>query len=441
MLTPHPPRPPYPPDPEPLAEGSDLWLAASLKSPSWAADPYPLAALLGRHWEPVYDYAVLCAPSTGSSAAALAAAAVHQVLRGLERSGPGAALRPRLLTSVRDIAAAWSLDPYTAPVPAHSLPPAAHPPTTPPPAADTHDTPATHDDSAGPTGDRTPARASRLALCSFQSLPPTAQCLLWHTAVEAEPVSFPAALLALDIGTALTELEAARGQFRSGLLRSHAELAAPAECRVYGRLLDAHTRRGKAFPPHVQHHLLVCPRCAGAAIQLNLFERRLGLLLAQAVLGRPAKDYLASRPGRRLPRTEPAAEPPREARSKRPGRHRLVPGALPPSPGPPARIAAKVLLAGVGLASAFTLGGVLTATVWPPASTGAGPVVPGSLDTTRTASGTPDAKAPPVDVPPDPAATTFTPESRPIAGVGPVDEGTRPLPEESISAVMRSDRG
>jgi hypothetical protein len=417
VFTAHDTRPLYPVGPEPLAGGSDQRLAASLRVPSWATDPYPLAALLGRHWEPVYDYAALCAASTGSSAGALAAAAVHQVFRSLQRSGPVAALRPRLLMAVRDIAEAWAVDPDASPGP---------------PGAGTGA-------GASRTGDR------RLALLSFTSLPATAQCLLWHTVVEAEPVSVPAALLALDIGAALTELQEAREQFRTGLLRAHTELAGHAACRFYSRLLDTQTRRRQAFLPDVQHHLLACPHCAAAALQLGLFERRLGLLMAQAVLGGPAQDYLASRPGRRLPggvspalatgADEPAAAP-RQSRGRRPGRHRLVPGVMPPAAAAPPRIGARALLAGASLASVLALGTVLATVLWPSAPAGTGSAVPDDADISRTESG---ASGPATA--PGSTSAALAPGSPPPAGLSPAGEGTQSLFGQDPRGILRQGEG
>ncbi|GHJ42491.1 hydrolase [Streptomyces sp. TS71-3] len=341
----HPPHPCYPPDREPFPEESDAVLAASLRAPSWSVDPRPLGVLMQRHWEPVLDYAMLCTDLTGGHPAALAAAALHQVLRGLGRPGPAVALRPRLLMTVRSTAEAWALDGQRSHRAAE--PGAAQP-------------------GLGVARDR------GLALISFDALPPAGQCLLWHTAVEAEPVSVPAALLALDTGSALTELELARGQFRSGMLLTHAERAEQPLCRLYNRLLDAQIRRGRTLLPDVRQHLLGCPDCAAAAEQLGIFERRLGELLAQAVLGRPAADYLASRTGR--PRSvsaepDPADPSPPPGGHRRPGRHRVAAGSPAPArePAPP-RGYTRALLTGVGLASALALGAAVTSTLWPAGS-------------------------------------------------------------------------
>ncbi|GHH73278.1 hydrolase [Streptomyces sulfonofaciens] len=421
MPTHHPPRPSYLPDTEPLPGESDTALAVSLRTPSWSVDPYPLAVLLERHWEPVHDYAVLCAALTGVRAPALAAAAVHQVLKGLGRPGPAEALRPRLLTAVRRTAEAWAADRRTArPVAGAQAPGLADPP------------------------------GRQLASTSFWALPPAGQCLLWHTAVEAEPVSVPAALLALDIGSALTELEQARGQFGAGLLRIHAELSASAVCRFYSRLLDAHTRRGRAFPPDVRQHLQDCPDCGAAAEQLGMVERRLGELLAQALLGGPAGDYLASRPGRTGPGAgegPPAAPSPRTGRPRRPGRHRLPPDAEAPGrgPAPSVRGHARVLLTGVGLASALALGAVLTSTLWPvgevldaprgPEGPAAARTDAGGTGGTDGAGGTAVRQA----VPPTPSSSTW--DTGPAAYTGPAGASPGGGPHDASAGRCPDVRG
>ena len=450
MLTPPSPLPPYPPGPRPAPDQSDARLATSVRTPSATADPHALAVLLGRHWEPVYDFAVLCAPAAGGTAAALAAAAVHQVLSEAEGAG-AAALRPRLLAAVRDSAGAWTPGGPTAappcPAPAHRAGPGPRgtfgAPGSGSGAADTGG-PAVH--GLADHGDR------RLARRSFEALSPVAQCLLWHTAVEAEPVSVPAALLALDIGTALTELEEARGHFRTGLLLGHRDLAEHPTCRCYHPLLDTWPAYDR-LPPDVRHHLLGCPHCTAAVVQLDLCRRHCGLLLAQAVLGRRGADYLATRPGRRPHPTDgtaygaaggahgrarrPAVPGFRSGWGRRPGRHRLPTGDT-PSP-PTARYPLRALLVGAGLASACALGAALVAVSWPFGADDTLPQPPGET-AARTASAPPDTGAPPADVA----------DRYPSVGAGldgwPADSGSAygfrgPLPARPTGVVVRPDGG
>ncbi|WP_210585980.1 RICIN domain-containing protein [Streptomyces sp. GESEQ-35] len=332
MQSPNPPRPPYPPRPGTSPGESDRNLVAQLNGPDGGGRA--VALLLARHWRATYDYAVICLASAESSASMVATAAFHRVLV----RPTGGALRPRLLAAVRDTVKEWAAEETISAV----LP-----------------------ELRKPTGGRgllaarsvTPERR-RLAERAFRGLPGASQCLLWHTEVEAEPISVPAGLLGVDSGTATAALEQVREQFRAGCVRAHRELAPSAECRFYNRLLDVPIRRGGALLPDVQRHLMECRYCRHAAEQLSHFEGGLEVLLAETVLGWGAVRYLDSRPGRGGPRNAPAAHVLGRPRSG--GRHRPVPaGAF-----APARRHTKAVVVGVGLISLALLATVLTAKGW-----------------------------------------------------------------------------
>ncbi|MCK8437050.1 ricin-type beta-trefoil lectin domain protein [Streptomyces sp. D2-8] len=287
--------------------------------------------MLARHWRAVYEYAVICLASSEDSASMAAAAA----FRGeLARPG-GGALRPRLLTAVRETVGEWAADDGISGV----LPELRK--------------------TVGARGlraarSRTPERR-RLAERAFRSLPGASQCLLWHTEVEAEPISVPSGLLGVDAATASAALEQAREQFRSGCVRAHRELAPTQECRYYNRLLDVPMRRGGALLPDVQRHLMACRYCRHAAEQLSHFEGGLEDLLVETVLGWGARRYLASRPGRDGgQRALPAG-----------GRHRPRARALPATgrQGTPRRHT-KALAAAVGVTSLVLLATLLAARGW-----------------------------------------------------------------------------
>jgi hypothetical protein len=280
--------------------------------------------LLARHWRAAYDYASVCLVTTESSAAMVTAASFHRVLG---RPTPGA-LRPQLLMAVRDTVKDWAADDGISAL----LP-----------------------ELRKPTGGRglraaravTPERR-QLAERAFRALPGASQCLLWHTEVEAEPITIPAGLLGVDTPTAAAALEQAREQFRSGCVRAHRDLAPGRECRFYNRLLDVPIRRGGALLPDVQQHLRDCRYCRHAAEQLSHFEGGLEVLLAETVLGWGARRYLDSRPGRG---GDPAVRPGRPAGG---GRHR---------PAPPRRHT-KALVVGVGLTAVALLATVLVTKGW-----------------------------------------------------------------------------
>ncbi|MER7378835.1 ricin-type beta-trefoil lectin domain protein [Streptomyces lanatus] len=282
---------------------------------------------MARHWRATHDYAAICLVSTESSASMVAAAAFHRVLR----RPAGGALRPQLLVAVRDMVKEWAADDRIAGL----LP-----------------------ELGKPTGGRglraarsvTPERR-QIAERAFEALPGASQCLLWHTEVEAEPITIPAGLLGVDEATATAALEGVREQFRRGCVRAHGELAPTRECRFYNRLLDVPIRRGGALLPDVQQHLMECRYCRHAAEQLSHFEGGLEVLLAETVLGWGARRYLDSRPGRGGSGVTACD------RRRRGGRHR-------PERIVPPRGRAKAVAVGVGLTSLALLVTVLTAKGW-----------------------------------------------------------------------------
>ncbi|MDV9173597.1 hydrolase, partial [Streptomyces sp. W16] len=278
MSNPPPPRPPYPPPNGGAPEESDETLAARLRGRPEGEAAHSVALLMARHWQPVQDYAGVCLDATGSVPAMAAAAAFHQVFDRLTFGEHGIALRPRLLLTVRDTIREWAAEERISGV----LP-----------------------DLEKPSGGRAMRSAKsmtsenrKLAERSFQTLQPFAQCLLWHTEVEAETITVPAALLGMDTDTASAALQQAHEKFREGCVRAHRELAPTKDCSFYNRLLDVPIRRGGTLLPDVQQHLDQCRYCRFAAEQLSYFEGGLGVLLAEAVLGWGARPYLASRPGR-----------------------------------------------------------------------------------------------------------------------------------------------
>ena len=329
MQSPNPPRPPFPPRPGSSPGESDRNLVAQLGDK--AAGTRAVALLLARHWQATSEYAVICLATAESSASMVASAAFHQVLAG---RATGGALRPQLLVAVREMVKTWAAEERIAAV----LP-----------------------ELRKPTGARglraaRPGTSERrkLAERAFGALSGASQCLLWHSEVEAEPISVPAGLLGVDELTATAALDQAREQFRQGCARAHKELAPTAECRHYNRLLDVPIRRGGGLLPDVQRHLMTCRYCRFAAEQLSHFDGGLEVLLAETVLGWGARRYLDSRPGRETPESAARA-------ARRPmGRHRPTPDGRLAFP----RRHPKVTLVGVGLTSLALLATVLATKGW-----------------------------------------------------------------------------
>ncbi|NEC90236.1 RICIN domain-containing protein [Streptomyces sp. SID12501] len=324
-------------------------LAAQLRGRVEGESAYAVAMLLARHWQSTYDYAAICLAAEGDLATMAATSAFHRVFGRLERSESNQALRPQLLVAVRETVREWSAEDGISVV----LP-----------------------ELRKPTGARglraARARTSerrQLAERSFRALPRAAQCLLWHTDVEAEPISGTAGLLGVDSTSASAALEQAREQFRSTCVRAHRELAPTNECRFYNRLLDVSIRRGGALLPDVEQHLLTCPHCRHAAEQLGHFEGELGTLLAEAVLGWGARRYLDSRPGRGGQRASPVG-PAGRGDGRAGGRHRFMAHLPLPDEGfvlPGRR--RRAVAVGVGVMSFALLASVLGARNWSDEST------------------------------------------------------------------------
>lgn len=353
MHTPHPPRPSFPPRPGLVSEVSDESLATQLRGRQESGAGDPVAVLMARHWQSAQDYAVICLATSGTVAPMVTAASFHRVLEGLIRGDSGLAVRPRLLVTVRDTVRDWSAEELLA----GALPELNKP--------------------AGGRGMRTAKSMTpenrQLAERSFHDLPGLAQCLLWHTEVEGEPITVPAGLLGLDPDTAAATLEQVREQFRQGCVRAHRELAPSQDCRFYNRLLDVPIRRGGALLPDVQQHLLECRYCRYAAEQLSHFEGGLGGLIAEAVLGWGARRYLDTRPDRAGQQRGPG----RQGGGRRAapgGRHRLL--SRIPAPGSGRRAAPRsnrALFTGVGAASGAVLALVLSIALLSDDGNGAGP--------------------------------------------------------------------
>ncbi|MGW4674138.1 RICIN domain-containing protein [Streptomyces sp. NPDC004324] len=401
MLTPHPPRPAHPPG---GASGEcDESLAARLRGRPAGGATRSVALLMARHWQATYDYAVICLASSARVAPMVAATSFHYALDSLTRGESGAALRPRLLVTVRDTVREWAAEDRISSV----LPELGKP--------------------AGGRGMRVAgsmtAENRRIAERSFHALPGSAQCLLWHTEVEAEPLSVPAGLSGMTLDTATVALEQAREQFRAGCVRAHRELAPTPECGLHNRRIDVPARRGGAPSPEERHHRAGCAHCRRAEDHLARCDGALGIVLAEAVLGWGARRYLDTRsggvraavraPGGPVsqgargpggaggPEDNGAAKGPRGAAEElgatRRARHgsggRRRPPAGIPAPGrgvPAGRARSKALLTGAGTVSAVLLVTVLAVGTGssgggadPGASTGVGsgrtvPASPGS---------------------------------------------------------------
>ncbi|WP_234045866.1 ricin-type beta-trefoil lectin domain protein [Streptomyces adelaidensis] len=238
--------------------------------------------LLTLHGQPVLDYAALCTGPSPGAAQRLAGQAFRNTYGdAASHAGSGFPWRPRLLAAVLAAARQWSTGDNR---------PLLHP--------ELRDG-GTHKGrrAAAPaitygTGDRS------LVLHAFRSLPDRTQALLWHTEVEAEDIEAVASLLGAE--PSLLNSERARTLLRDECVRAHLDLAPREQCRRLNRLIDVHAGPGAGgMMAEVLEHLDGCGHCRAAVDELDQSPHRLPALLAEAVLGFRAADYLTTRPARR----------------------------------------------------------------------------------------------------------------------------------------------
>ncbi|MER5748743.1 RICIN domain-containing protein [Streptomyces sp. NPDC002088] len=265
------------PGPAHPLDATDAQLSAELKQWTGASPAlYPVGELLDRHWEAAFAYARLCTDGVRAAGMLTTASFTRLFGESLRQDGPTAAWRPRLLVTVRRIAAEWDTDGRR-----DLLHPALR---------------SGSDDSNRAAARLLPPANRRLLSRAFQRLSASARCLVWHTEVEAEALTAPAALLGLDEEGARVALRRGHERMREECLQLHQELAPEQECRQYLRLLDVTYRRGGAdVDPDLRRHLDRCRHCRDTADQLAAFNAGLGLALAEGVLGWGARAYVESR--------------------------------------------------------------------------------------------------------------------------------------------------
>ncbi|HSX96289.1 MAG TPA: RICIN domain-containing protein [Streptomyces sp.] len=235
--------------------------------------------LLAVHGESVLRYAALCAEPHRGAAERLAGLALRNTYGdAAAHAGADFPWRPRLLSAVLAAAREWSADDRRS-----SL----HP--------DLRDG-AAGDTRRAVSGTERGSGARSLVLRAFHNLPHRAQVLLWHTVVEAEDIEVVASLLGAE--PSLPNPERARTLLRDECVRVHLDRAPDERCRRLNRLIDVHARQQSVEVAEVRDHLDGCAYCGAAVDQLDQSPERLPALLAEAVLGFRAADYLASRPVR-----------------------------------------------------------------------------------------------------------------------------------------------
>ncbi|MEU8588878.1 RICIN domain-containing protein [Streptomyces sp. NPDC048664] len=277
------------PDAPAFREFTDEQLAAQLKKAAGKRPVHqPIGELLGRHWEAAYAYARLLTDGPHPAGMLSTAAFTRLFEDSARQGGPTAAWRPQLLVTIRRLAGEWDADHR------HTL---------------------LNPSLRSAPGARLavrllPPENRRLVTRAFQRLSEPARCLLWHGEVEREDVTTPAALLGIDPDDAAMRWARSRDMLREICLDVHREFAPDQECRRYARLLDVSLRRdGGLIDLDLRRHMDGCLHCHHAAEQLEGYDHRLPLLLAEGVLGWGAQAYLDAR-GTAVPPTEAAAPVP-----------------------------------------------------------------------------------------------------------------------------------
>uniref|UniRef100_UPI003899577C sigma-70 family RNA polymerase sigma factor n=1 Tax=Actinacidiphila soli TaxID=2487275 RepID=UPI003899577C len=274
-----------------------------------AAEPVPLAdaelvarvrggddsayeELYRRHADAVRRYARSCCRDahTAEDLTGEVFARTLQAIRG--GSGPDAAVRAYLLTTVRRVAASWGntakreqlVDDF-----AMFAVSAAGSSTN----EDTHD--------LGADVHAMHEAEQSLAIQAFRTLPERWQAVLWHTAVEEESPSEIAPLLGLTANATAVLAHRAREGLRQAYLQAHisSTLTAKGSCARYADRLGAHARGGLRMRAdrELRKHLGECGNCRLAAAELADVNAALKGLLPVAVVGWFAAAYAAKAAG------------------------------------------------------------------------------------------------------------------------------------------------
>ncbi|WP_431950120.1 sigma-70 family RNA polymerase sigma factor [Actinacidiphila sp. bgisy167] len=273
---------------DPGAQPSDADLVARVRG----GDDSAYEQLYRRHAAAVRRYARGCCRDrhTAEDLTGEVFARTLQAIRG--GSGPDAAVRAYLLTSVRRVAASWGGTARREQLVGDFAVFAT----------------ASAGGSAGegaqePGADvRAMREAERsLAVQAFRTLPERWQTVLWHTAVEEESPGTVAPLLGLSANATAVLAHRAREGLRQAYLQAHvsSSLTAGESCARHADRLGAHARGGlrTRADRELRKHLEGCVRCRTAAAELADVNAALKGLLPVAVVGWSGAAYAAKAAG------------------------------------------------------------------------------------------------------------------------------------------------
>jgi DNA-directed RNA polymerase specialized sigma24 family protein len=187
-------------------------------------------------------------------------ARLRAVLR--QGSGPVAAVRPHLLTAVRQVASERPGAPRAEPA----------------------------------AGEATAEPESEPMARAFDSLPERQRAVLWHTVIEAADPGQAATVLGATADGVAELGEQARAALSRAYLKLYLAGLAREDCRSAARKLDLHLGRSTRRPDEgkVQRHLRGCRDCRAVAVELAGLSRSLRRTVAPVVLGPAAQAYLAA---------------------------------------------------------------------------------------------------------------------------------------------------
>ncbi|MFG2301767.1 sigma-70 family RNA polymerase sigma factor [Actinacidiphila glaucinigra] len=272
----------------PGAQLSDADLVARVRG----GDDSAYEELYRRHVAAVRRYARGCCRDrhTAEDLTGEVFARTLQAIRG--GSGPDAAVRAYLLTTVRRVAASWGstakreqlVDDFAVFAVTSAGAAAAQ---------------GTQDMGADVRAMHEAERS--LAIQAFRTLPERWQAVLWHTAVEEESPSKVAPLLGLTANATAVLAHRAREGLRQAYLQAHVSstLTAEGSCARYADRLGAHARGGLRMRAdrELRKHLEECANCRLAAAELADVNAALKGLLPVAVVGWFGAAYAAKAAG------------------------------------------------------------------------------------------------------------------------------------------------
>ncbi|MFJ9911769.1 sigma-70 family RNA polymerase sigma factor [Actinacidiphila glaucinigra] len=272
----------------PGAQLSDADLVARVRG----GDDSAYEELYRRHVAAVRRYARGCCRDrhTAEDLTGEVFARTLQAIRG--GSGPDAAVRAYLLTTVRRVAASWGstakreqlVDDFAVFAVTSAGAAAAQ---------------GTQDLGADVRAMHEAERS--LAIQAFRTLPERWQAVLWHTAVEEESPSKVAPLLGLTANATAVLAHRAREGLRQAYLQAHVSstLTAEGSCARYADRLGAHARGGLRMRAdrELRKHLEECANCRLAAAELADVNAALKGLLPVAVVGWFGAAYAAKAAG------------------------------------------------------------------------------------------------------------------------------------------------